>query len=91
MYCYIFQVSSEADVKNALEVCHKKFSRLDALVNCAGIGIAKKVYNPKKNEIHSLKEFERVQRVRFIVINSSFFLNNSIFRLMYLVHSIPYV
>ena len=40
-----------------------KFGRLDATINCAGIGVAFKVYNFNKNKAHSLEDFEKVQRV----------------------------
>ena len=37
------------------------FGRLDATVNCAGIGVAFKVYNFNKERAHSLEDFARVQ------------------------------
>ena len=40
-----------------------KFGRLDATVNCAGIGVAFKVYNFNKNRAHSLEDFNKVQMV----------------------------
>ena len=36
---------------------------MDATINCAGIGVAFKVYNFNKNVAHSLEDFEKVQRV----------------------------
>lgn len=45
-------------------MCQDKFGRLDVAVNCAGIGIAVKTYNPKKKLPHSLDDFMRVQRVK---------------------------
>jgi hypothetical protein len=33
---------------------------LDVLVNCAGIGVARKTYNIHKNKPHPLEEFEKV-------------------------------
>ena len=37
------------------------FGRLDATVNCAGIGVAFKVYNFNKERAHSLEDFAKVQ------------------------------
>ncbi|XP_066962796.1 3-hydroxyacyl-CoA dehydrogenase type-2 [Macrobrachium rosenbergii] len=56
-------VSSPADVENALGMCKDKFGRLDSVVNCAGIAVAVKTYNPKKQLAHSLEDFARVQTV----------------------------
>ncbi|XP_047489976.1 3-hydroxyacyl-CoA dehydrogenase type-2-like [Penaeus chinensis] len=56
-------VSSAEDVEKALAMCQDKFGRLDVAVNCAGIGIAVKTYNPKKKLPHSLDDFMRVQRI----------------------------
>ena len=41
----------------------EKFGRLDATVNCAGIGVAFKVYNFNKKKAHTLEDFEKVQMV----------------------------
>ncbi|KAL7643891.1 UNVERIFIED_CONTAM: hypothetical protein RMT77_005900 [Armadillidium vulgare] len=59
-------VSSEDNVKESLSFCESEFGKLDVLVNCAGIGIAKKTYNPKRKEIHPLKDFVNVQNVNVI-------------------------
>jgi len=56
-------VVNEQDVKNALDKCNSQFGRLDAVINCAGIGIAKRVYNFTKQSPHSLDEFRRVLEV----------------------------
>ena len=40
-----------------------KFGRLDATINCAGIGVAFKVYNFNKKKAHTLEDFEKVQMV----------------------------
>ncbi|MBN3301501.1 HCD2 dehydrogenase, partial [Amia calva] len=37
-----------------------RFGRLDLAVNCAGIAVAVKTYNHKKNQPHSLEDFTRV-------------------------------
>jgi 3-hydroxyacyl-CoA dehydrogenase/3-hydroxy-2-methylbutyryl-CoA dehydrogenase len=56
-------VTSEADVKKALQLVKEKFGRLDVAVNCAGIGIAVVTYNSNKDRPHSLEEFQRVIQV----------------------------
>ncbi|CAD5121608.1 DgyrCDS10106 [Dimorphilus gyrociliatus] len=56
-------VTSESDVGNALEVCKKNFGKLDAVVNCAGIGIAVSTYNFKNNKAHSQEDFLKVLNV----------------------------
>ena len=53
-------VTSEADVTAALEATKKKFNRLDAVINCAGIAVAHKTYNFNKNTAHHLEEFAKV-------------------------------
>jgi len=59
-------VTSEADVENALSITKSKFGRLDAAVNCAGIGVAFKTYNFNKNRPHSLDDFIKVQMVNTV-------------------------
>jgi 3-hydroxyacyl-CoA dehydrogenase/3-hydroxy-2-methylbutyryl-CoA dehydrogenase len=56
-------VTSENDVKNAVNVAKEKFGRLDVAVNCAGIGIAFKTYNFNKKIPHALEDFTRVLMV----------------------------
>ena len=53
-------VTSEKDVQAALDATKEKFGRLDAAVNCAGIGVAFKTYNFNKNKAHALEDFARV-------------------------------
>lgn len=50
-------------MKTALQVAKEKYGRLDAAVNCAGIGIAVVTYNPKKNTVHVLEDFQKVLTV----------------------------
>lgn len=57
------QVTSEADVKKALQTAKAKFGRLDVAVSCAGIGIAAVTYNPKKDTVHVLEDFMKVVTV----------------------------
>ena len=57
-------VTSEAGVAEMLEEAVAAFGRINVLVNCAGIGVARKVLG--KNGPHDLGEFERVIRVNLI-------------------------
>jgi 3-hydroxyacyl-CoA dehydrogenase/3-hydroxy-2-methylbutyryl-CoA dehydrogenase len=56
-------VTSEADVKQALQIAKQKFGRLDVAVNCVGIGVAIVTYNSNKDRPHSFEEFTRVIQV----------------------------
>lgn len=56
-------VTSEADVKQALETAKEKFGRLDVAVSCAGIGIAAVTYNKNKDHVHELEDFLKVVNV----------------------------
>ncbi|XP_048879385.1 3-hydroxyacyl-CoA dehydrogenase type-2 [Brienomyrus brachyistius] len=56
-------VTSEADVRSAVTLAREKFGRLDLAVNCAGIAVAVKTYNFKKDLPHSLEDFTRVLTV----------------------------
>uniref|UniRef100_A0A3P8TVJ1 Hydroxysteroid (17-beta) dehydrogenase 10 n=1 Tax=Amphiprion percula TaxID=161767 RepID=A0A3P8TVJ1_AMPPE len=56
-------VTSEADVRSAVSLAREKFGRLDIAVNCAGIAVAVKTYNFKKDVPHSLEDFQRVINV----------------------------
>ncbi|XP_041035539.1 3-hydroxyacyl-CoA dehydrogenase type-2 [Carcharodon carcharias] len=53
-------VTSESDVKCAVALAKERFGRLDITVNCAGIAVAVKTYNFKKDIAHSLEDFQRV-------------------------------
>lgn len=59
-------VTSEEDVNRALAECEKKFGRLDAVISCAGIGIAKRAYDFRRKIPHPLDEFKRVIEVNTI-------------------------
>lgn len=56
----LVQVTSESDVRAAVDLAKEKFGRLDLAVNCAGIAVAAKTYNFKKDAPHSLEDFTRV-------------------------------
>lgn len=59
-------VTSEGDIKNALSAVKQKFDRLDVAVNCAGIGVAFKVYNFNKDLPHHLEDFTKVVMVNTV-------------------------
>lgn len=56
-------MTSETDVKNALQTTRDKFGRLDVTVNCAGIASASRVYNFKKDQPYNLKDFQKTIEV----------------------------
>lgn len=61
----------------ALNVTKEKFGKLDNIVNCAGIGVAYKVYNFNKKLPHSLEDFSKVINVttkEAIFFSKNFFL-----------------
>jgi len=53
-------VTSPDDAAAAAQLAVDKFGHLQALVNCAGIGVARRIYNARKGQLHSLDEFNRV-------------------------------
>ena len=55
-------MTSESDVKNAVQIAKEKYGGLNVAVNCAGIGIAKRTLTKKGP--HPLEEFQRVLQVR---------------------------
>ncbi|KAM5195215.1 3-hydroxyacyl-CoA dehydrogenase type-2 isoform 2-T2 [Hipposideros larvatus] len=59
-------VTSEKDVQTALSLAKEKFGRVDVAVNCAGIAIAIKTYNSKRNQAHTLEDFQRVLHVNLL-------------------------
>lgn len=59
-------VTKEEDVNKALEQCKSKFGFLNAVVNCAGIGYAARIYDYRKNRIHPLEEFKKVIEVNTV-------------------------
>nr|CAB3254176.1 3-hydroxyacyl-CoA dehydrogenase type-2-like [Phallusia mammillata] len=56
-------VTSPEDVQKALDICQEKWGKLNVLVNCAGIGIAKKTFSSARNQVHSLDDFDQVLNV----------------------------
>ncbi|KAL4704576.1 hypothetical protein ACJJTC_017831 [Scirpophaga incertulas] len=59
-------VTSEKDIKNALQVTLDKFGRLDVAVNCAGIATAARTYNFKKEQPFDLNMFQRTIEVNLV-------------------------
>uniref|UniRef100_A0A8C2FN42 3-hydroxyacyl-CoA dehydrogenase type-2 n=1 Tax=Cyprinus carpio TaxID=7962 RepID=A0A8C2FN42_CYPCA len=53
-------VTSESDVRSAVDLAKEKYGKVDLAVNCAGIAVAVKTYNFKKDLPHSLEDFTRV-------------------------------
>lgn len=57
-------VVNEQEISHALDTAEQSFgSGINTLVNCAGVGIARRMYHPKKKEVHSLDEFIHVMKV----------------------------
>ncbi|XP_049884786.1 3-hydroxyacyl-CoA dehydrogenase type-2 [Pectinophora gossypiella] len=59
-------VTSEEDVKKALQATQDKFGRLDVAVNCAGIATAARTYNFKKEQPFDIKAFQKTVEVNLI-------------------------
>ena len=59
-------VTRPEDVEAAMALTKNAFGRLDAAVNCAGIGVAQKTYNFNKSRAHNLDEFIKVQMVNTV-------------------------
>ncbi|KAG6445511.1 hypothetical protein O3G_MSEX003946 [Manduca sexta] len=59
-------ITSEDDVKKALNTAKEKFGKLDILVNCAGQSIVHQVYNFNKDQPSILKDFADVIKVNTI-------------------------
>ncbi|KAM7540682.1 hypothetical protein Aperf_G00000022688 [Anoplocephala perfoliata] len=59
-------VTSEFAVKQAIDLAISKFSSINCVVNCAGIGITRKTVTNSSKTSHDLEEFERVLRVNAI-------------------------
>ncbi|MCM3113751.1 3-hydroxyacyl-CoA dehydrogenase [Neobacillus sp. MER 74] len=57
-------VAEEADVQSALDQAVRKFGKITAAINCAGIGLGEKTYG--KNGPHSLEQFKKVINVNLV-------------------------
>lgn len=56
-------VTSEADVTNAIDIAKSKFGRLDVAVSCAGTAVATRTFHFGKGVPHRLADFARVLNV----------------------------
>ncbi|CAH8852677.1 unnamed protein product [Trichobilharzia szidati] len=65
VYCET-DVGSETDAEKAVNLAKEKFSNLHILVNCAGLAVACKTYNTKRQKPHPLDLFEKVIRTNLI-------------------------
>src|SRR5699024_10470693 len=59
-------VTSEEHIKKALAEIKRRYGRHDVVINCAGIGIARKVYDFKRNIPHPLDEFKYILEVNTV-------------------------
>jgi len=59
-------ITKEDDVKAALDATVSNFGKLNAAVNCAGIGVAFKTYNFNKDLPHSQADFAKVVTVNLV-------------------------
>ncbi|XP_063633714.1 3-hydroxyacyl-CoA dehydrogenase type-2 [Cydia splendana] len=59
-------VTSESDVKTALQSTKDRFGRLDVAVNCAGVASAQRIYNFKKDQPFDLKTFQKTVEVNLV-------------------------
>ncbi|MEK4025013.1 3-hydroxyacyl-CoA dehydrogenase [Sporosarcina sp. FSL W7-1283] len=64
MYYVQTDVTDETSVQQALDQAVEKYGKVNALVNCAGIGIAEKTIG--KKGVHSLSRFAKVIQVNLI-------------------------
>ncbi|OON15059.1 oxidoreductase, short chain dehydrogenase/reductase family protein [Opisthorchis viverrini] len=60
------KVTCETDAINAVNTAKGQFSKLDVLVNCAGVGFACKTFNAKHKKPHALDTFERIIKINTI-------------------------
>jgi len=60
----IADVSSEDDVRNAIDRTVEKFGAIHGAINCAGIGLPQKVWSQKG--VHPLQRFEFILRVNLV-------------------------
>ncbi|RWS07589.1 3-hydroxyacyl-CoA dehydrogenase type-2-like protein [Dinothrombium tinctorium] len=59
-------VTEEKDVVSAINTCKNEFGKLDAVVNCAGVGIAMKTFNEKSGNPHDLESYEQVIKINLV-------------------------
>lgn len=59
-------VTKEEEVKAGVKKAVEKFKNLNLVVNCAGIGLAKRMVDLKKKAPHPLQDFKRVLEINTI-------------------------
>ena len=64
-------MTSEEDVKNAIQTAKDKSGRLDNAVSCAGIAVALLTYNAKKDRVHDLADFQKILNVSILYLKSA--------------------
>lgn len=64
---FVLQVTDENEIKNALNIVAEKYKTLNLVVNCAGIGFAKRTVDFKRKTAHPLKDFQKVLEVVFFI------------------------
>ncbi len=80
-----FQVTSEQQVKSAIDQVKQEFGRLDVILNAAGVAYGFKLYNKNKHEICPLDRIQKTMDVGphhppFIALQSRH--TSSVFRSM---------
>lgn len=73
-------VTSEENVRAAVDYAQSKFNKLDVVVNCAGIAVAHQIYSPVKDRCHDLEDFVNVMQATVV---GTFNVNRFCARLMY--------
>jgi len=58
-------VTNTSDIQEGVRLAKEKFGEINVLVNCAGIGVAKKVIG-KDGKAHSLEDFNKVIQVNLV-------------------------
>lgn len=66
LLCIEGDVTQEKDVGRALDQGEKKFGLIGAVINCAGIGYAARIYDYRKNRVHPLEDFRRIIEVNTV-------------------------
>ncbi|CAF0901751.1 unnamed protein product [Adineta steineri] len=59
-------VTNDNEVEQMFNKIQEKNSKLNCLVQCAGIGVAFRCYNINKRSMHSMEEFNRVMNVNVV-------------------------
>uniref|UniRef100_A0AC34Q272 3-hydroxyacyl-CoA dehydrogenase type-2 n=1 Tax=Panagrolaimus sp. JU765 TaxID=591449 RepID=A0AC34Q272_9BILA len=59
-------VTSEEDVKKAVSTVKEKFGRLDAVINCAGIAYAYKIYSVSKKRMEPIEKLQKTLNVNVV-------------------------